>query len=133
MRYIIFYIFIYIFLDLVMQQMNKNSWSTGWNRKPKFYLNFFSDNRNNKKLLSTTRNRKKRHDKFLILAKSKLDSIETLISQALIDIEISHEEFDVIIREKQKYERMKENLRNASEKQKNMRLNSVNTRKITSL
>ena len=68
-----------------------------------------------------------------MLAKSKLDSIETLISQALIDMEISHEESDVIIREKQKYERMKENLRNASEKQENMRLNSVNTRKITSL
>ena len=68
-----------------------------------------------------------------MLAKSKLDSIETLISQALIDMEISHEESDVIIREKQEYERMKENLRNASEKQENMRLNSVNTRKITSL
>ena len=86
-----------------------------------------------KKLLSITRNKKKRHDKILMLAKIKLDSIETLISQALIDMEISHEESDVIIREKQKYERMKENLRNASEKQENMRLNSVNTRKITSL
>ena len=36
---------------------------------------------------------------------------------ALIDMEISHEEFNVIIREKQKYERMKENVTNASEKQ----------------
>ena len=46
-----------------------------------------------------------------MLAKSKLDSIDTLISQALIDIEISHEQFNAIIREKQKYQRMKENLR----------------------
>ena len=90
-----------------------------------------------KKLPSITRNKKK-HDKFLILAKSKLDSIETLVSQALIDMEISHEEFNAIIREEEKYERMKENMRNVSEcssakKQENIRLNSVNSRKITSL
>ena len=86
-----------------------------------------------KKLLNITRNKKKKHDKILMLAKSKLDSIETLVSQALIDMEISHEEFNAIIREKQKYERMKENGRNVSEKQENMRFNSVNSRKITSL
>ena len=86
-----------------------------------------------KKLLSITRNEKKTHDKILILAKNKLDSIETLVSQALIDMEINQEEFNPIIREKPKYERMKENLRNASEKQENMRLNSVNSRKIMSL
>ena len=43
-----------------------------------------------KKLLSKTRNKKKKHDKILILAKSKLNTIETLVSQALIDMEISH-------------------------------------------
>ena len=58
-----------------------------------------------KKLLNITRNKKKKHDKILMLAKSKLSSIETLVSQALIDMEISHEEFNAIIREKQKYER----------------------------
>ena len=51
-----------------------------------------------------------------MLAKSQFDSIETLVSQALIDMEISHEEFNAIIREKQKYERMKENLRNVGER-----------------
>ena len=91
-----------------------------------------------KKLLNITRNKKKKHDKILMLAKSKLSSIETLVSQALIDMEISHEEFNAIIREKEKYERMKENVRNVSEhssakKQENMRLNNVNSRKITSL
>ena len=64
-----------------------------------------------------------------MLAKSKLDSIETLVSQALIDMEISHEEFNGIIGEKQKYGRMKENVK----KQENMRLNSVNLRKKTYL
>ena len=73
-----------------------------------------------------------------MLAKSKLDSIETLVSQALIDMGISHEEINAIIREKQKYEKMKENMRNVSErssaeKQENMRLKSVISRKITSL
>ena len=47
-----------------------------------------------KKLLSITRNKKKKkrkkHDKVLMLAKSKLNSIETLVSQALIDMETSH-------------------------------------------
>ena len=84
-----------------------------------------------KKLLSIKRNIKKNHDKIPMLAKSKLDSNETLVSQALIDMEISHEDFNAIIREKQKYERLKENVRNVSEKQENMRLNSVNSRKIT--
>ena len=44
-------------------------------------------------------------------AKSKLNSIETLISQALLDSEISHKEFKTIVDEKEKYEKMKENIR----------------------
>ena len=68
-----------------------------------------------------------------MLAKSKLDSIETLVCQALIDMEISHQEFNAIIRKKEKYERMKENVKNFSEKRENMILNSINSRKITSL
>ena len=43
-----------------------------------------------------------------MLAKSKLDSIEKLVSQALIDMEKCHEEFNAIISEKEKYETMKE-------------------------
>ena len=68
-----------------------------------------------------------------MLAKSKLYSIETLVSQALIAMEISHGELNVIIRDKQKYERIKENVTNVFEKQKNMRLNSLNSRTITNL
>ena len=71
-----------------------------------------------KKLLNITRNKKKKHDKILMLAKSKLNSIETLVSQALTDMEISHEEFDTILKGKQN-EKMKKNVRNVSEKQEN--------------
>ena len=63
-----------------------------------------------------------------MLAKSKLNSIEILVSQALIDMEISHEEFIAIFKEKGKYEKMKENVRNVSEKKENVRLNSVNSK-----
>ena len=45
------------------------------------------------------------------MAKSKLNSIETLISEALIDMDISHEEFVTLLKEKDKYEKMKGNLR----------------------
>ena len=63
-----------------------------------------------------------------MLAKSKLNSIETLISQALIDIEIGHQEFTTILNEKDRYERMKENLRKENEKYKIMRLSSVKSK-----
>ena len=69
-----------------------------------------------KKLLHITRKKKKKHDKILMLAKSKLNSIETLISQALIDMEISHEEFIAILKERDKYEKMEDNLRSENEK-----------------
>ena len=81
-----------------------------------------------KKLLNITRNKKKKHDKILMLAKSKLSNIETLISQALIDLDISHEEFVTILKEKDKYERMKENLRSENKKQEIMRLSSIKSK-----
>ena len=63
-----------------------------------------------------------------MLAKSKLNSIETLISQGLIDMDISHEEFVTIIKEKDKHEKMKENLRNENEEHKIMRLSSIKSK-----
>ena len=65
--------------------------------------------------------------KFYV-AKSKLNSIETPISQALIDMEVSHEEFVAILREKDKFEKMKENLRSENEKQEIMRLSSIKSK-----
>ena len=60
-----------------------------------------------------------------MFAKSKLNSFKTLISQALIDMETSHEEFITILNEKDKYEKMKDNLRSENEKYKIMRLSSA--------
>ena len=60
-----------------------------------------------KKLLNMTRNKKKKHDQLLMLAESKFNRIGTLISQALGDLDISHEEFVMILKEKDKYERIK--------------------------
>ena len=51
-----------------------------------------------------------------MLVKSKLNSIENLISHALIDMEISHDEFVTILKEKDKYEKMEDNLRSKNEK-----------------
>ena len=65
-----------------------------------------------KKLLNITRKKKKKHNKIITLARNKLNIIETLISQALIDFEISHGEFSKIIYEKNNYEQMKDNIRN---------------------
>ena len=66
-----------------------------------------------------------------MLAKSILNSTEALVSQALIDMWIVHEQFLTIFKEKNKYEKMKENLRNINErleeKTSSMRINSVNS------
>ena len=64
-----------------------------------------------KKLLNITRKKKKKHNKIIALARSKLNIIETLISQSLIDFEISHEEFSKIIYEKNNYEQTRNNIR----------------------
>ena len=81
-----------------------------------------------KKLLSITRNKKKKHDKIIMLTKSKLNSIQTRISRALIDMEISHEKFITILNEKDKDEKMKYNLRSENEKYKIMRLSSIKSK-----
>ena len=60
-----------------------------------------------KKLLNFTRKKKKKHNKIITLARNKLNIIETFISQALIDFNISHEEFSKILYEKNNYEQMK--------------------------
>ena len=63
-----------------------------------------------------------------MLTKSKLNSIETIISQALFDMEISREEFITILNEKDKYEKMNEHLRSENEKYKIMRLSSIKSK-----
>ena len=64
-----------------------------------------------KKLLKTTRNKKKKHKKIVMLARTKLNSIESKISEALINNQISHEDFITIINEEKDYRELKESIR----------------------
>ena len=64
-----------------------------------------------------------------MLGKSKLNSIDTLISQALIDMDINHEEFITIVKEKDRYEMMKDNLRDKNgESFETLTFNSVKSK-----
>ena len=69
----------------------------------------------NKSLLKVTKKRKKKHNKIISLAKIKLNTIDTLLSSALNDSKISHEDFTNIITEKNIYENIKENIKNTIE------------------
>ena len=64
-----------------------------------------------KKFLKTTRNEKKKHNKIVMLARSRLNSIEGKTSNALIDNEISHEDIMTILNEEKKYRELKERIR----------------------
>ena len=64
-----------------------------------------------KSLLNVIKKRKKKHNKIIALAKNKLNTIDTLLSSALNDSEISHEEFTNIINEANIYENIKENIK----------------------
>ena len=63
-----------------------------------------------------------------MLAKSKLNSSETLVLHVLTNMEINHEEFYTILKEKDKYERMKDNLRNENEKYEIVKLSSIKSK-----
>ena len=62
------------------------------------------------------------------MAKSKRNSFETLISQALTVMDISHEVFVTVLKEKDKYDKMKENLRSGNEEYKIMILSSIKSK-----
>ena len=69
----------------------------------------------NKSLLKVIKKRKRKHNKVIALAKSKLNMIDTLLSTALNDSKISHEEFTNIITEKNIYENIKEKIKDTAE------------------
>ena len=69
----------------------------------------------NKSLLQLTKKRKKKHNKITTLAKNTLNMIDTLLSSAINDSKISHEEFSNIITEKNMYENIKENIKDTKE------------------
>ena len=77
-------------------------------------------------MLKVTKKRKKKHNKIIALAKNKLNMIDTLLSSALNDSEISHEEFSNIITEANIYENIKENI-------KELTTEPITEEKLTSL
>ena len=72
------------------------------------------------KAIKTTRNKKKNHNKFVMLAISKLNSIESKISEALINNEISHEGFMTIINEEKTYRGLKQSIRMMNSQRSNV-------------
>ena len=64
-----------------------------------------------KKLLKVTRNKKKKHNNIVMLARSKLNCIESKISEALINNQISHEDFVKIVNEEINYRELKERIK----------------------
>ena len=84
----------------------KYYWCCRRNSKCKSQFNIFLATDIKKKLLKITRNKKKKHYKIAMLTKSKLNSIEKLIPQELIDLKISHEEHKSIINEEEKYKKI---------------------------
>ena len=65
-----------------------------------------------KKYKAIIKKKKKKQDKIVLLGKYKLNSIEVLISEALIDSVISHDEFVLINNVLKKYNEMKEEIKN---------------------
>ena len=92
-----------------------------------FTLIFYLSTGITKKLLNMTRKKKKMHDKILLLVESKFNSIETLISQASNDLDISHEEFTMILNGKDKYKKIKYSLisKDGDEKQETTKISSI--------
>ena len=74
-------------------------------------LAFSLSTRTVKKVSKTTRDKKKKHNKIIMLARSKLSSIEDKVSEVLINSEISHEDFMIIINEEKNYRELKESIR----------------------
>ena len=75
-----------------------------------------------KSFLKVTKKRKKKHNKVIALAKNKLNTIDTLLSSAVNDSEITHEEFTNIITETNIYENIKELTTESSEEEKSTTL-----------
>ena len=69
-----------------------------------------------KKYKSIIKKKKKKHDKIVLLAKSQLNRMEVLISKALTDSKISHDEFVLINNVLKEYFGMKEEIKNSNKK-----------------
>ena len=78
-----------------------------------------------KKFLTTIRNKKKKHNKIVVLARSKLNSIESKMSEALINNEIGHGDFMTIFNEEKEYRELKENIRMINSQRSDVEKNSL--------
>ena len=78
-----------------------------------------------KKFLKTIRNKKKKHNKIVMPARSKLNSIESKISETLINNEISHEDYLTIIKEEKKYREFKESIRMMNSQRSDVEKNNL--------
>ena len=87
----------------------------------------------NKSSLKVTKKRKKKHNKIIALAKSKLSMIDTLLSSGLNDSKIHHEEFTNIINEKNIYENIKENIKDTAESSSLESIEEKSTTELSSL
>ena len=76
-------------------------------------------------MLQATKKRKKKHNKIVALAKINLNTTDTILSSALSDSIISHEEFTNVITEKNMYENIKENIKDIKEENSTTRSNSL--------
>ena len=76
-----------------------------------------------KKYKSIIKKKRKKHDRIILLAKSQLNSIEILISKALIDFSISYDEFVLINDVLKEYDYMKEETKNTDYKYLNINFN----------
>ena len=82
-------------------------------------------------MLKVTKKRKKKHDKIIALAKSKLNMIDTLLSSVLNDSKINHDEFTNIINEKNIYENTKENIKDTAELTESSSLERIEEKSTT--
>ena len=78
-----------------------------------------------KKFLTTIRNKKKKHNKIVVLARSKLNSIESKMSEALINNEIGHGDFMTIFNEEKEYRELKESIRMINSQRSDVEKNSL--------
>ena len=78
-----------------------------------------------KKLLKATKNKKKKHNRIVMLARNKLNSIENTISKLLIDNGLSHEDFTTIINEEINYYEPKQIIRMMRSQRSNIERNEL--------
>ena len=78
-----------------------------------------------KKFLKTIRNKKKKHNKIVMLARIKLNSIESKIFEALLNNKISHEDFMTTLNEGKKYRELKQNIRMMNSQRSDVEKNNL--------